>query len=332
MSWIDKLYRTYENNVGAVDKGDEDAGLLPVCHTTQNAHIEITIDAMGCFRRASVVSKSDSVTIIPCTEKSATTTGKKPVHHPLANKLQFVAGDFSRFGGEVTVGYMQTPEQPFENFMRDLKAWCESDYFHWKARAVFQYLEKKSVVSDLVKARVLYLESSGERAGKLLYEWQSEEDKPEIFSLLSGKLDAKKKRKPWQAVAFVRWRVEKSGVLDSSTQTDGEFQQAWVSYYSTLKQTEGVCLVSGRNTTLADSHPAKIRNRGDSAKLISSKDSSGFTYHGRFTDGDQVCGVGFEISQKAYSALRWLIARQGWRSGSQAIVSWAVSAKKFQAC
>ncbi|MFA7174166.1 MAG: type I-C CRISPR-associated protein Cas8c/Csd1 [Kiritimatiellia bacterium] len=326
MSWIDKLYRTYESNVAAVvGKGDEDAGLLPICHTTQNAHIEITIDALGYFRRASVVSKADSVTIIPCTEKSVTTTGKKPIHHPLANKLQFVAGDFAQFGGEVTVGYLQTPEQPFENFMTDLKAWCESDYPHWKVRAVFQYLKKKSVVSDLVKARVLYLESSGERAGKLLYEWMSEEDTPEIFSLLSGKLDAEKERKPWQAVAFVRWRVEKAGVVDSSTQTDAELQQAWISYYATLKETKGICLVSGRHTALADSHPAKIRNRGDSAKLISSKDSSGFTYHGRFTEASQVCGVDFEISQKAYNALRWLIARQGWRSGSQAIVSWAVS-------
>nr|MCK4564958.1 type I-C CRISPR-associated protein Cas8c/Csd1 [Verrucomicrobiota bacterium] len=76
---------------------------------------------------------------------------------------------------------------------------------------------------------------------------------------------------------------------------------------------------------LADSHPAKIRNSGDKAKLISSNDSSGFTYRGRFTEDSQVCGVDFEVSQKAYNALRWLIARQGWRSGSQAIVSWAVS-------
>ena len=40
---------------------------------------------------------------------------------------------------------------------------------------------------------------------------------------------------------------------------------------------------------------------------------------------DEACGVGFEVTQKAHSALRWLIARQGRRDGDQAIVAWAVS-------
>jgi CRISPR-associated protein Csd1 len=325
MSWIDKLHRTYENNVGAVEGGEDDAVLLPICHSTQNAQIEITIDDKGCFRRASVIPKTDASTIVPCTEKSAARAGSKPEHHPLADKLQYLAGDFCEFGGEVTSGFAKAPEKPFENYMSDLKAWCESEHCHWKAQAIFQYLEKKSVVGDLVKEGVLYLSQAGERAGLLLYEWESEEDKPEIFSLLSGKVDGKGKRAQWQAEAFIRWRVEKAGVLDSSTQTDAELQQAWTAYYSTLKKTGGICFVSGKKTTLADSHPAKIRNSGDKAKLISSNDSSGFTYRGRFTDDDQVCGVDFEVSQKAYNALRWLIARQGWRSGSQAIVSWAVS-------
>ncbi|MCA9423408.1 MAG: type I-C CRISPR-associated protein Cas8c/Csd1, partial [Nitrospira sp.] len=326
MSWIEKLYRTYESNIGAVEaRGNEEASLLPICHTTQNAHIEVTIDDQGNFRRAATISKDDAMTIIPCTEQSANPSGIKPVHQPLANKLQFIAGDFTAYGGEVTVGYSDAPAQPFMNCMADLKAWCESKHAHWKAQAVFHYLEKKSLIADLVKEGVLHLDQDGKRLGKLLYEWESEADKPEIFSLLSGKLDGKGKRSQWQSEAFVRWRVEKSDVLDSSTQTDRELQQAWIAYYSSLKQIEGICYVSGRKLTLADSHPAKIRNSGDKAKLISSNDSSGFTYRGRFTEADQVCGVGFEASQKAYNALRWLIDRQGWRSGSQAIVSWAVS-------
>ena len=85
---------------------------------------------------------------------------------------------------------------------------------------------------------------------------------------------------------------------------------------------------------MSDSHPAKLRNAGDKAKLISSNDSSGFTYRGRFTDDSQVAGLGFEITQKSHSALRWLLARQGKvfyvKSGGRArprlaIVAWAVS-------
>ena len=75
----------------------------------------------------------------------------------------------------------------------------------------------------------------------------------------------------------------------------------------------------------AEQHPAKLRNDGDKAKLISSNDTSGFTFRGRFTDAGQACGVGFEVTQKAHSALRWLISRQGYRNGDQAIVAWATS-------
>jgi len=348
MSWIDKLYRTYEKNIGAVEANGDDSILLPICHSTQNAHIEITIDHEGNFRRAEVVSKDNASTIVPCTEKSASRAGSKPVHHPLADKLQYLAGDFVEFGGEVTSGFAKIPEQPFENYMGDLKSWCESDHAHWKAQSIFQYLENKRVVCDLVKEKVLHLDDSDQRSGLLFYDWETEkkrpvnysectkeeqkkidreleEKKPRIFSLLTGKVDKKGKRAPWQAEAFIRWRVEKKGVLDSSTQTDCDLQKAWVSYYSSQNQAENLCLISGEKMVLAESHPAKIRNSGDKAKLVSSNDSSGFTYRGRFTDASQVCGVGFETSQKAYNALRWLIARQGWRSGSQAIVSWAVS-------
>ena len=253
MSWIDKLYRTYESNVDAVDSGvygEGDAVLLPICHTTQNAHIEITIDEDGHFRRASVIDKSDAPTIVPCSEGSSSRSGSKPVHHPFADKLQYIARDFVMFGGEVTSGFSKTPELPHKNYMIDLKAWCDSEHAHWKARAVLQYLEKGNVIADLVDQKVLHLASVGERSGLLLYEWESDEGKPKIFSLLTGKMDAKGNRAQWQAEAFVRWRVEKPGIVDSSTQTDKEFQQEWIAYYSSKKETEGLCLVSGRKTTL----------------------------------------------------------------------------------
>jgi CRISPR-associated protein Csd1 len=76
---------------------------------------------------------------------------------------------------------------------------------------------------------------------------------------------------------------------------------------------------------MVDQHPAKLRNDGDKAKLISSNDGSGFTFRGRYQNADQACGVGFEATQMAHNALRWLIARQGYRRGDQAIVAWDTS-------
>lgn len=86
-------------------------------------------------------------------------------------------------------------------------------------------------------------------------------------------------------------------------------------------------MVTGEETILAEQHPAKLRHSGDKAKLISGNDSSGFTYRGRFTDPDQACGVGFEVTQKAHNALRWLLdgrRKQSFRNGDQVVVTWAV--------
>jgi len=101
MSWIQKLYETYENcqsMVGIVSSGEE-VPLLPICHTTNKAQIEIVIDNQGNFKRARIVPKDDARTIIPCTEGSGgRTSGESP--HPLCDKLQYVADDYRKFGGE----------------------------------------------------------------------------------------------------------------------------------------------------------------------------------------------------------------------------------------
>jgi CRISPR-associated protein Csd1 len=88
-----------------------------------------------------------------------------------------------------------------------------------------------------------------------------------------------------------------------------------------------LCYITGHSQTLSTKHPAKIRHSGDKAKLISSNDTSGYTYRGRFLEDAQACGIGFDVSQKAHNALSWLIQRQGFRNGDQAYVSWAVSGK-----
>lgn len=329
MSWIEKLYQTYENNTDKI--GDN---LFPICHTAQNAHIEIVIDGDGKFLRASVISKDDSPTIVPCTEESASRSGIKPKNHPLCDKLQYIAGDFTDFGGEVTVGFRDNPTEPYETYKTDLQKWCSSGCSHPKVKAVSKYIKKGHIISDLIKSKILFAEFNSDGSRTLIYEWMGEEsDKPKIFKQLNGKLQKKGKRNPWQAEAFVRWAIETPDCTDSSV-TDVFLQNSWIKYSASLKENKGICFVTGEPHFLADSHPARLRNAGDKAKLISSNDSSGFTYRGRFTDDSQVAELGFEITQKAHSALRWLLSRQGKvfyvKSGAQvkprlAIVAWAVS-------
>jgi CRISPR-associated protein Csd1 len=55
--------------------------------------------------------------------------------------------------------------------------------------------------------------------------------------------------------------------------------------------------------------------------------SNSSTICAQLTDdtGQQACGVGYEVTQKAHNALRWLIQRQAYRNDDQVIVSWAVA-------
>lgn len=319
MSWIEKLHKTYENNTCSIGKGE--TPLLPICHTTQKAHITIILDREGNFAGASVVPKDDARTIIPATEESAGRTGKKPTCFPLCDKLQYISGDFVDYGGVVTSGFSNNPKEPYNEYIKILTDWCESEFAHSKVKSVLHYVRRGYVIKDLIEKKVLIADSNG----KLLNQWTEKQSSPDIFKLLPGGKDNKGKDKPWQAGAFIRWAVEIPGDCQSNLWDDKTVWKSWQEYYSNLRTQKGFCHISGETVVLADQHPAKIRNDGDKAKLISSNDNTGFTFRGRFTNSSEACGIGFEVTQKAHSALRWLIAKQGYRDGEQAIIAWAVS-------
>lgn len=314
MSWIQKLAETYDRCAGNEPDGVE--RLMPVCHTTQQAHIEIVLDAEGVFRRASVLGKGENTTLIPCTEESGGRAGSKPVNHPLCDKLQYIAGDFCDFGGEVTSGYSSNPYEPHNKYMHSLGEWANSQYGHPKLNAILKYVQAGHVVADLIENKVLHADATG----KLLKLWAGDKDQaPAIFKAISTTQA--------QGDSFVRWCVEQAGNPISSTSQDSSLIAAWVAYYQITQEKRGYCMVTGKETTLAVQHPAKLRHAGDKAKLISSNDTSGYTFRGRFLDADEVQSVGFLVTQKAHNALRWLISRQAHRNGDQVFVSWAVSGK-----
>ncbi|NCB77314.1 MAG: type I-C CRISPR-associated protein Cas8c/Csd1 [Negativicutes bacterium] len=314
MSWIQKLYETYENSKGIVGKSfnEDEVALLPICHTTNKAQIEIVIDGLGNFQRAMVVPKEQSKTIIPCTEQSGGRSGKKPENHPLCDKLQYLAADFSSFGGIVTVGYANNPNEPYEKYTDLLTRWCQSDFSHPKARAVLEYVRRGNVIKDLVENRILVVGEDN----KLLEKWKEKSRKniPEIFLVTTNSM---------QGEAFVRWIVEIPGEPHTKVWTDETLFKSWIGFYSATKKTRSLCYISGKDEFIAEQHPSKVRNDGDKAKLISSNDTSGFTFRGRFITANQACSVGFEVTQKAHNALRWLINRQGYRKGDLVIVAWA---------
>ncbi len=309
MSWIQKLYETYEQCKGHEPPGS--ARLMPISHTPQQAHIEITLDVAGNFKGARIVQKEG--TIIPATEQSAGRTGAGALPHPLCDKVQYCANDYLMHGGK--------KRSFFKEYEQQLSMWCGSEFSHAKARAVLAYIRKHSVVFDLVKENLLHVGADG----KLLTQWTSGNDAPDIFRLLTAK-DGERD----QGDAFIRWNVREDGNPCSAVWEDQALQDAWGAFDASTKKLKGVCMVTGANhAALTANHPKRIRHAGDGAKLISANDSSGYTFRGRFTDdtGQQACGVSYEVTQKAHNALRWLIQRQAYRNGDQVIVTWSVAGK-----
>lgn len=156
MSWLYNLYQTYQSNlsrIGVIEKThyDKEYTLIPISHTTQNAHIEVNITEEGAFHSAIVIDKSDANTLIPCTEDSASRAGSKVAPYPLHDKLSYVAGDFVAYGGNI-----KSNKETFSSYINQLKEWTESPFGHWKIKSIYQYLSKGQLIKDLVNERVLF--------------------------------------------------------------------------------------------------------------------------------------------------------------------------------
>lgn len=319
MSWMAKLYDTYEAGMDLDLPGENK--LMPISHTMQNAHINIVIDDNGCFKRAFVLEGTQI--ILPATENSAGRCGKLPPPHPLSDKIQYVAKDYTDYGGKKICF--------FEDYEKQLNAWCSSEQSHPKAIAVYKYIKKGQVVADLIASKLLYADENNQ----LMAYWPDEADKnpPLIFKVLPAIPKNKRQNKDKVEIepgdALVCWSVEKEGEPDSNAWRDERLQQCWIDYNSQAGDISDFCFITGKSGPIAVNHPAKLRHTGDKAKLVSSNDSSGFTFRGRFTDpnGRQATSVSYEVTQKAHNALRWLISRQGFRNGDQVFVSWAISGK-----
>ena len=260
MSWIQKLYETYNNCQSMIGAGSNanEVPLLPICHTTQKAQIEVTLDEAGKFRRAKVIPKEESRTIIPCTEKSAGRTSGEAAH-PLCDKLQYIGAYYKKYGGE--------KDSYHESYLDLLTGWVESGAPK-KVQLIYGYVKQGTVVADLLAHSILFADKNN----KLFIQRPSEKDKKaglDIFDLLPGRINPKTgKLENWQAEAFVRWKVEIPNDLQSALWSDPEIIHSWICYYSSTKEKQSLCHVTGEGSFSADQHPAKLRNDGDKAKII----------------------------------------------------------------
>lgn len=293
MSWTSELYQIYENNCG---KDDEKTILLPVSHSTANAQIEVTLSEDGEFVSASrIEDKKDSVTIIPVSEDSGSrSSGITP--HPFADKLIYIAGDYSKY----VVGKRSDNRKYYEAYLDQMKAWRNSEYVHPAVIAVYEYLEKGTLIQNLTETHCLVLD---EETGKL-------KEKEKILGIA-------------QEDAFVRFRIQYSDIFsESRTWKDTSLYDCFIMYSQQAAEEFQLCYATGKKEVCTYKHPSKIRNAGDKAKLISTNDESGFTYRGRFDCKEQAISVSYDFSQKMHNALKWLIEKQGVAVGSMEFLAW----------
>lgn len=184
-------------------------------------------------------------------------------------------------------------EKKHRLYINQLTEWVNSSYSHPMLQPILTYVQNGTILDALTECGLIKLDANGiPQKGKMM----------------------------------VRWRVHGIG-----TPKDGCWQQPslvksfqdW--YISRLTQrTQTLCMVSGTVVIPAAQHLKGVIPSSGNAKLISSNDTSNFTFRGRFTDARQAVTVGYIVSQKAHNALQWLVAEQGVRTrlGGRTFLCW----------
>ena len=302
------LVKTYDNliaNDSFIEENNFPAVSI-IAHITAKAQIEITIDDTGCFKEAKTVDKSDCEIIIPTTEDSASrASGIAP--HPLCDTLSYLAGDYSFYSASEKDA--KKSDEKFEAYITQLKKWAESENAHSKVKAIYKYLEKKTVIADLVENKVVELDED-------------------------SKLSSKKINGNTYEKSLVRFRVLSSDDSESACWNDKTLFYNYIEYYLSKRPGEkDKCYESGIETPICTKHPKGIVASSYGAKLISSNDKSNFTYRGRFIEPQEACTIGYEATQKAHIALSWLAKTQGYPVGTKekrTYVCWCPEAKKAE--
>lgn len=189
------------------------------------------------------------------------------------------------------------PGSSYAYYFAGLDKWAESEFSHPSVRAVRDYIKGKTILSDL----------AGEG----------------IIKLKDGAPENEKEQ--------IRWRV--LGASDTpETWRDRTLFESYVSYYNSVisELPKALCYVSCEEEVIAAQSPKGVLSYANGAKLISANDASGFTYRGRFSTPDEAAVIGYETTQKAHAALRWLASNYGVTMGNRTFVWWRLPHKRTE--
>ena len=177
-------------------------------------------------------------------------------------------------------------------YLEQLQSWISSPFSHSMLLPIFEYVQKQTILSDLSE-----------------------------YGLggVSGK-------------GLVCWRVigvgEESGPCWTNQNLFRSFTDWYESFRAKNDPKKNLCMITGETSYLAKQHLKGIIPANGNAKLLSSNDTTNFTYRGRFTNDVQAATVSYEASQKAHNVLRWLAVEQGVKFGSRTFLCWNPKGKE----
>ena len=280
MGLFQKAVETYDCNQNLVGVSKEGSEILaPISHTLARANIEITLDKDGLFRAARLIDKKEPRVVVPVTENSLGRVGGTIFPHPLCDQIKYLAP----YG-----------QESYEQYLKQLKEWKDSEFTHPILQAVYKYIDFKSIVDDLSRLNLIKLDKEG---------------------------------KPSDEKTFICWRVIG---FDNDTEPcsylNKDLFNLFINFYNKKIQShnKNICFVNGNYIPLAEQHPKGIISRTANAKIISSNNPNRFTYKGRFEEAWQAVTISYEASQKAHNALKWLISNQSvsFYSGDRTFLCW----------
>lgn len=332
MSWVSSLCALYDVNArraGEVENWSRGGKtyplmLLPLSHTTVRARVEITLDQDGNLLDARALQKDEfSETLAPSTEEAMSRTSTTIAPYPLFDGLKYTAGDFLDYV-KIDLDKQKKIEDTrknvaecFPKYIDFLGKWCSSEFAHPKVCAVHQYLSGKTLMRDLIDHGIITLDEKGLASSKQKINGDELPKATVRFRVRTSKTV--------DASAMLN---DADNVYDSAIWLDKTVQRSFIDYYASLQAAQGLCYFSGEITRTSSLHPRKIRYDGDGAKLISANDDENFSYRGRFNTKDkktsfnEALSIGYETSQKAHNALKWIIRRQGFTRDGVCVVSW----------
>lgn len=276
-------------------------------HSEQNAHIEILLNDEGKLLNATTVDKENQSTLIPVTIDSSTRTSGVEAH-PLFDKLQYIAQYLLEHikKENLSARNIKDLNESNEKYFSQLNNWISYIEQNWdnpneyipeealkRLVPLRDYLVENDIILDLSKHGIIEIDNDG-------YVKDNPKDN------------------------FVRFRVH-TGTDDDRINHSKDVQQSFQAYFKSKLGDENICMVTGDLQKITSKHPKRIRHPADGAKLISVNDTENYTFRGRFIDSIDALSVGYETSEKAHNALKWLIQNQSTREGETVFLNFSTN-------